>query len=534
MIGATCLALLAGSLAAVGSVATAGPAQAATIPINPCVAPEQPAPPVITTPPVLTKVRVSPKVVDVRRRARTIEVSVTVTQPAVVLRVNVGVSRVDKPRDTGFGGPAQFVGGTATAGTWRATFQVDPGVRGGRYRVSFVSVRDVDDGYTRYNPRRSPQVSWPAPLLVRSRLDRRAPTVSDFRVSTRSVDTRTSAKAVTIKVTTRDDSSGIRLVRVYAAGVDRTLRPADSAYHGFDLRLTKSPTRKHLWVGTTVIPTWAGISTWKMTLNVRDRQERLRHFSTSDLARRGWQSTLKVTSLRDSVDPTLSALSLSTASVDARTGAVRVDMSYRVTDDLSGSSAWTTLDFWPYSVVVTSVSGPATDRTYQGYLVVPQCGGEVQSTWSIGARIHDNAGNQRSYSAEEIAALGFDSEIAVQQRDAIGPYLVDMSVSAGWPVRLDFSEAVLMTAPPASLLRVVVDRVTATGTWECRDGGGDVVACDADGADVVVATFTPTTAFMTGDDIQVQSIAREPARVGIYNLDGAPMRRVNLPFTVTT
>ena len=60
-------------------------------------------------------------------------------------------------------------------------------------------------------------------------------------------------------------------------------------------------------------------------LNVRDRQERLRHFSTSDLARRGWQSTLKVTSLRDPVDPTLSALSLSTASVDARTGAVRVE-----------------------------------------------------------------------------------------------------------------------------------------------------------------------------------------------------------------
>jgi hypothetical protein len=524
VIGATCLALLAGSLAAVGSVATAGPAQAATIPTNPCVAPPQPAPPVITTPPVLTKVRVSPKVVDVRRRARTIEVTLTITQPAVVTRVNVSVSRVEKPFDTGFGGPAQFVGGTATAGTWRATFKVDPGVRGGRYHVSFVSVRDVDDGYTRYNPRRSPKVSWPAPFLVRSRLDRRAPTVSDFRVSTRSVDTRTSAKAVTIKVTTRDDSSGIGLVRVYAAGVDR----------GFDLRLTKSPSRKHLWVGTTVIPTWAGTSTWKMTLNVRDRQERLRHFSTSDLARRGWQSTLKVTSLRDTVDPTLSALSLSTTSVDARTGTVRVNVSYRVTDDLSGSSTRTTLDV-PFkgTVVVTSVSGPATDRTYQGYIDVPQCGVAVQNTWSIRPWIYDNAGNQHWYTTEEIAALGFDSELSAQQRDGTPPYLFYASVDAGGSVRLDFGEPVLMTAPPASLFRVVVDKVTYTGTWECSNGGGDVVVCDADGADVRFATFTPTTAFVKGDLIEVQAIAREPARIGIYDLDGVPMDRVNLPYLLS-
>ena len=34
------------------------------------------------------------------------------------------------------------------------------------------------------------------------------------------------------------------------------------------------------------------------------------------------------------------------------------------------------------TVVVTSVSGPATDRTYQGYIVVPQCGFAEQSTWS--------------------------------------------------------------------------------------------------------------------------------------------------------
>ena len=210
---------------------------------------------------------------------------------------------------------------------------------------------------------------------------------------------------------------------------------------------------------------------------------------------------------------------------------MRVGVSYRVTDDLSGSSsAWTTLAFWPYAVVVTSVSGPVTDRTYEGYLDVPQCGGVVQSTWGIHAEVRDNALNGRRYSTEDIAALGFDSELAVQQRDAIGPYLQYMTVSAAGPLRLDFSEAVLMAATPATLLRVTVDGVASTGTWECRDGGGDVVVCDADGADVVVARFTPTTAFVSGDLVQVQAIAGEPARIGIYNLDGAPMARVNLPY----
>ena len=64
---ATCLALVAGAL-----VGTAQVAEAATIPDNPCVAP---APTPVTTRPVLTDLRISDRVLDVRRRPKTLVVT---------------------------------------------------------------------------------------------------------------------------------------------------------------------------------------------------------------------------------------------------------------------------------------------------------------------------------------------------------------------------------------------------------------------------------------------------------------------------
>jgi hypothetical protein len=525
-VGATCLALLAGSLIALGSLATAGPAQAATIPTNPCVAP--PAPPV-TTRPVPSKIRVSPTVVDVRRRARSVEVTLRVTDTVAVSRVLVGVTRVP-PTTFSVGAYAQRISGTATSGTWRARLPLIRGIPDGRYRVAYLWLWDVGGAAVMHHPGRNSTVDWPAPFVVRSRPDRTAPTVSDFRVSTRSVDTRSSTKTVAIRVTARDDISGVALVRVRGFGTDRSLVPAESAYHGFDVRLTQSTTHRHRWVGTVVIPTWVGVSSWQMRLNVRDERRHLRRITTSGLARRGWQSTLKVTSQRDGVDPTLTALSFAPTSVDARSGDVRVDVTYRVTDPLSGPSPRTRLDLFGltgHDVVVTSVSGPATDRTYQGYVVVPQCGLAQQGTWSMRADLYDDAGNERWIGTAELATLGFPTELSVLQRDRVAPVISGgLVASAGAPLTLTFSEPVLMSGPAASLLRVAVDGVTAGGAWVCRDGEGDVVVCDADDAAVLTATFTPTTAFAGGDRVTVARVTTPPARIGIYDLDGVPLAQV--------
>ena len=225
--------------------------------------------------------------------------------------------------------------------------------------------------------------------------------------------------------------------------------------------------------------------------------------------------------------PRLADLSFTPASVDARTGAAQVDVTWRVVDELSGVAPRTGLGFSGVGVVVTSTTGTANDRTFHGTLTVPQCGLWTQSTWFTQADLFDNAGNESWIGPTGITNLGFPHELAVQQRDSWAPVIVnDPIVSAGGSMPLRFSEPVLMAAPPSSLLRVAVNGSTVTGTWVCRDGTDDVVVCDADDAAVVTATFTPTTAFASGQRVTVSRVTVPPARIGIYDLDGVPLIQV--------
>ncbi len=527
-VGLTSMALLAGGL--VGGLVAAPSAHAATIPTNPCIAPERVP---VTTRPVLTKATVAPKVLDVRRRAKNLVVTLKAHDTVAITRAVVTIGRYP-PKTYSLGAEARRVAGTATAGTWKAVLRVPRGVPDGRYQILSVWLWDAGGAVVLYEPGKRPKVDWPKPFEIRSYTDKIAPVVRDFRVSTRAVDTRSSAKTITLRADVRDNISGVAKVRVQAHGIDAALEPAQGAYHGFDVTLTRSKTHKTRWVGRVVIPTWVGISTWRMTLRVKDNRRHVRIYPTEKLHALGWQSTLRVTSGRDGVKPRLADLSFTPASVDARTGAAQVDVTWRVVDELSGVAPRTGLGFSGVGVVVTSTTGTANDRTFHGTLTVPQCGLWTQSTWFTQADLFDNAGNESWIGPTGITNLGFPHELAVQQRDSWAPVIVnDPVVSAGGSMPLRFSEPVLMAAPPSSLLRVAVNGSTVTGTWVCRDGTDDVVVCDADDAAVVTATFTPTTAFASGQRVTVSRVTVPPARIGIYDLDGVPLIQVAIDTLVS-
>ena len=83
-----------------------------------------------------------------------------------------------------------------------------------------------------------------------------------------------------------------------------------------------------------------------------------------------------------------------------------------------------------------------------------------------------------------------------------------------------------------AMLRVAVDGATATGTWVCRTSTDDVVACDADDAAVVTATFRPTTAFAAGQRVTLNRVTVPPTRIGIYDLDGVPLTQIGVDTIV--
>ena len=247
-----------------------------------------------------------------------------------------------------------------------------------------------------------------------------------------------------------------------------------------------------------------------LSLLVKDKRRHVRHLDTEALARRGWQSALRVTSGRDGVAPTLAALSFAPTSADSRNGAARVDVTFRVTDALSGVTDRSGVGFRsddPFRVsspdtVVTSVSGTANDRTYHGYVLVPQCG-SGQSTLRLVALLYDTAGNQRWIGSDELSALGFATDLSIHQRDLRPPTVESASASVGGSLALRFSEPVLVADPMAATLTVAVNGTVRAGAWQCRDGSEAVVVCDADdGADVMTASFTPTTPFVLGDVVR--------------------------------
>ena len=442
--------------------------------------------------------------VDVRRKAKTVVVRLRVHDTVPVSTVTLWVATTHSRRIAGRG---TLVAGTATDGTWRVALTMRRFIRAGRYRIVGVSLWDVGRGHAAYG--RSWD-GWPRPFLARSYTDRVAPTASGFRVSTRAVDTRTSARAVTLRVIARDALSGVASVRVRAVGVDPLLESTLWAYRGFDVTLARSASHKHLWTGRIVVPRWVGMSTLRMRLLLKDRRQSLRSYSTQALAGRGWQSTLRITSLRDRTPPALVGVSFAPASVDARAHDVRVNFTYRVTDLGSGPSPSIALRFeswegWLTGVeesVVTSITGSATDRTYRGYAIVTRCGRAVQTlnAYVVG---HDNSGNTGAFGRDELVALGLPSELQVRQVDAWAPSVTALPVAVGGPITMTFSEPVLVASPMSATVTVTVNGLPATGSWECRNGVNDVVVCDADGASVVTASFTPTRRFVANDRVEL-------------------------------
>ena len=426
------------------------------------------------------------------------------------IAINYVHVRFTRPRATRFAlaKKAQLVAGTTTAGTWRAVLTVPKGVPDGWYRLRTVTLADVGNGYATYVPGSLGAGHWPASFRVRSRPDRTPPTVTAFRVSARTVDTRTSTQTIRLRVDARDDIAGVESAFVEMHGFDRDHGPSTEGRYGINVDLVRSTAHPHRWIGTAVMPMWVGRSDWTFRVHVKDKRRHWRGLRSGDLARRGWQSTLRVISGRDTVPPSLVALTITPTSVDARDGSVRVAVTARVTDALSGPTGYgLPVDFDWAGTVLTSISGTANDRTYHGYVLVGQCGYRQQSTLPAMVSLSDWAGNVRTMSIDELDALGFPSELQVRQRDSWAPTVALAGVDVDAPLALRFSDPVIMADPLGETLRVTVNGAAASGAWECRNGSGSVVVCDADGAGVITATFAPTAAFESGDVIRLLRVS---------------------------
>jgi hypothetical protein len=402
-------ALIAAAALVVGAVvAVAAPASAAAI--IPTADPACASTPVSSTP-VLTDLAIAPLAVNVRRSAKTVVVTATANDSVALSRIYVSV----RGGRTSLQVVLTRVGGTALDGTWRGSLVVPRWASKATYRVNNVFLVDSAGGTATYAPSRPGWGAWATSFAVTAVPDVTPPRLRGFTSSKRSVNTSTHAKKVAFRVTMTDGQSGVKGVSVQ---VVRDL----SAARLVSVDLTRSKTGSHVWVGSVVVPAYVGKGThaWKLRVLTVDRIGNRKTWTRSDLAARGWRSTLAVTSRTDTTAPTLAGFTFSPSSVDARSGEQQVAFSIRVKDAQSGPNGVVPLFSGPgprlNSVVVTRVTGTAHDKTYTGYVVVPQCG--ASGTYTASVRVVDASGNSWQGQPADLAALGYATELTVQQLDA--------------------------------------------------------------------------------------------------------------------
>jgi hypothetical protein len=169
-------------------------------------------------------------------------------------------------------------------------------------------------------------------------------------------------------------------------------------------------------------------------------------------------------------------------------------------------------------VTSTSFEGEQSTPDSHGRLnakaFVLQC--SEPGVWKIEVGIADAAGNFTDYTSAQLKALGLPYRITVQALDVQAPFgHVHSAVPHAGPITVTFTEPTLWKGSTVPItVYDTTSYVAVHGTWVCTKPGGATVGCNANGADVVKAEFTPSAAFVSGRKYEVL------ASRGIYDTSG--------------
>ena len=302
----------------------------------------------------------------------------------------------------------------------------------------------------------------------------------------------------------------------------RSVKIGSKSYFAFPKtgwKRTAGTAKNGTWTGSVTVPRWVQKGTHAWTVQV----------SASDAlngSNKTFANKFKVKSKTDATKPALKGLTYTPHSVDARTKNKTVAFTLKATDTLSGIAYAIVTIRSPSGLsssgYLSRHSGTPLKGTFTGKVVVPRC--SEPGTWTVSVQIVDVAGNVSSYTPAQLKAKHFGSTLSVKALDTVPPTAkVPAKVPAAGPVTLTFSEPTLWKNSANSTVDVYDYSKSGspiTGTWACKNAAGSTVTCDANGANVKTAAFTPSSAFGHGDSVYIQQHASYPAPVGIYDTTG--------------
>jgi serine protease len=253
-------------------------------------------------------------------------------------------------------GRLQLVSGTGRDGVYEGTIQVPQHAPPGTYQLH-VSIQDKVERTSD---------TYPGPTVEVAGSDALSPQVADvLSLSPTTIDTSTSGGSVDVKIRLTDDVSGVGYAVAYLS-----LASAGINYNSPRLTLTSGTILDGVYQGTIEVPQYAPPGTYRLRVSIQDRVERT---TTSYPG-----PTVEMTG-GDTAPPAVAeVLSLSPATVDTSTSGQSVDVSVRLTDDLSGIATATAYLSLPSAGInynsprLALASGTDLDGTYEGTIALPR------------------------------------------------------------------------------------------------------------------------------------------------------------------
>jgi hypothetical protein len=486
----------------------AGPASAA--PLSNCYSDDNGSP-------VLDDIALSTDLVDVTTGPQSIGGTVLAHDtggPGTATGIRTIELRTDAPV-----GAAVTVKLTSQDGqTWVGDLVIPRWTAPGTWQITAVYLVDHAGLVSRFSQEQLAINGWQRPFDVTSIRDTTPPKLTGFTATPSVVDTRTTARELTITAKVSDTQSGVRSVRVtaYKAGTRR--RWTLSLHH----------TTGQLWSGKQVVPKWYGETHWTFgtpsdtAVLVRDRSLNGKAYTYADLGKLSFKRDYWVLSKWDRVLPTVSSVTATPHLLDVTTG----DKSFTITvkaGDVGSGVTRVDADGWGYRIRLHRTSGTARSGTWTGTVHVHRCSAHSGSWAPVRVLAQDVWNPDRSVSPGDLPTW---PKVEVTGRDLTVGFPVVESAGPAADVTVAFNEAVNGVTTESAL--VYGGGELHTGTWSCLNFNGAPVDCLT--GKVRKALFNPDTDLTSGE---LYALLLDPEGVlALTDLAGNPFTRMYLTFEV--
>ena len=275
--------------------------------------------------------------------------------------------------------------------------------------------------------------------------DTTPPDLVNFEVSPLAIDTSTGNASVSVRIEASDNFTGFGAGTGSGNGSIQILSPSGQPVGRATLPITGGTSLEPIFEFDLVFPQFSEQGTWDISLVLVDNLFNASNFSSDDLAKLGFPSTIEVTSIEDSTPPRLLNFEVTPLSINTTNNSATISVRIEAEDDISGFGSGgmglSPCSSGNSSLRIDSPSGqpvmrdclPITGGTnlapiFEFDLEFPQF--SETGTWEITLTLVDKVFNSLLIENTDLFKLGFPSTVEVTSLDdSTPPALINFEVN---------------------------------------------------------------------------------------------------------